>query len=184
MDRGDCNALATIGLVRPRLVLLLVADAGCGRVRARREHACPARAAERAAGDDRHVSRRSRRDRRRAGDRSLAATGLRFTSARTTVPLTLPAHSTDSHRSAAARARRSRERRRARRDASDDRAAPRRPGYDTAAFVGAFVLDRRFGLAQGFTRVRRSDPARSECHRTPRSGAPGVSGRRPRARVA
>jgi len=81
----------------------------------------------------------------------LAATGLRFTAARTAVPLTLPSHATihtgllppqhgvrengagalaDSHRTVA----------RLLKDA----------GYRTAAFVGAFVLDRRFGLSQGF----------------------------------
>ena len=81
----------------------------------------------------------------------LAADGLRFTAARTAVPLTLPSHATihtgllppqhgvrengagplaDSHRTIA----------RLLKDA----------GYRTAAFVGAFVLDRRFGLAQGF----------------------------------
>ena len=80
----------------------------------------------------------------------LAATGLRFTAARTAVPLTLPSHATihtgllppqhgvrengagplgESHRTIA----------RLLKDA----------GYRTAAFVGAFVLDRRFGLAQG-----------------------------------
>src|SRR5262245_8296222 len=81
----------------------------------------------------------------------LAASGLRFTNARTAVPLTLPSHTTihtgllppqhgirengagslaESHRTIA----------RLLKDA----------GYQTAAFVGAFVLDRRFGLAQGF----------------------------------
>jgi choline-sulfatase len=81
----------------------------------------------------------------------LAATGLRFTQARTAVPLTLPSHATihtgllppahgvrengvgalaDSHQTIA----------RVLKDA----------GYATAAFVGAFVLDRRFGLSQGF----------------------------------
>src|SRR4051812_8880754 len=81
----------------------------------------------------------------------LSASGLRFTAARTAVPLTLPSHATihtgllppqhgvrengagtlgDSHRTVA----------RLLKDA----------GYRTAAFVGAFVLDRRFGLAQGF----------------------------------
>src|SRR5689334_14902805 len=83
----------------------------------------------------------------------LAATGLRFTAARTAVPLTLPSHATihtgllppqhgvrengagalaASHRTVA----------RLLKDA----------GYRTAAFVGAFVLDRRFGLAEGFDR--------------------------------
>jgi len=81
----------------------------------------------------------------------LAAAGLRFTNARTAVPLTLPSHTTihtgllppqhgvrengagalaESHPTIA----------RLLKDA----------GYRTAAFVGAFVLDRRFGLAQGF----------------------------------
>jgi len=81
----------------------------------------------------------------------LAVEGLRFTAARTAVPLTLPSHATihtgllppqhgvrengagplaDSHRTIA----------RLLKDA----------GYRTAAFVGAFVLDRRFGLAHGF----------------------------------
>jgi len=81
----------------------------------------------------------------------LATAGLRFTAARAAVPLTLPSHATihtgllppqhgvrengvgtlgDSHRTVA----------RLLKDA----------GYRTAAFVGAFVLDRRFGLAQGF----------------------------------
>ena len=81
----------------------------------------------------------------------LAASSVRFTSARTAAPLTLPAHTTlhtgllppehgvrengagalaASHRTIATLL-----------DAS---------GYRTAAFVGASVLDRRFGLAQGF----------------------------------
>src|SRR5262249_7792642 len=81
----------------------------------------------------------------------LAASGVRYTNARTAVPLTLPSHTTihtgllppqhgvrengagsldESHRTIA----------RLLKDA----------GYRTAAFVGAFVLDRRFGLAQGF----------------------------------
>ena len=82
---------------------------------------------------------------------ALAASGLRFTAARSAVPLTLPSHATihtgllppqhgvrengagalaDSHRTVASILKES--------------------GYRTAAFVGAFVLDRRFGLAQGF----------------------------------
>jgi choline-sulfatase len=81
----------------------------------------------------------------------LAGSGLRFTSARTAVPLTLPSHATihtgllppqhgvrengsgalaDSHATIAR--------------------LLKNAGYATAAFVGAFVLDRRFGLAQGF----------------------------------
>src|SRR5262249_36848393 len=80
----------------------------------------------------------------------LAASGVRFTSARTAAPLTLPAHTTlhtgllppehgvrenggtlgASHPTIATLLKAS--------------------GYQTAAFIGAFVLDRRFGLAQGF----------------------------------
>jgi len=81
----------------------------------------------------------------------LAARSVRFANARSAVPLTLPSHATiltgewptahgvhenglrplaDSHATLAT--------------------LLKRGGYDTAAFVGAFVLDRRFGLAQGF----------------------------------
>ena len=81
----------------------------------------------------------------------LAASALQFTSARAAVPLTLPSHATiltgllppehgvrengidalsDAHQTAAR--------------------LLKAAGYQTAAFVGAFVLDRRFGLGQGF----------------------------------
>jgi choline-sulfatase len=81
----------------------------------------------------------------------LAESSVRFTSARATVPLTLPSHATiltgllppghgvrenglealsDVHPTIAT--------------------LLKRAGYQTAAFVGAFVLDRRFGLGQGF----------------------------------
>jgi len=82
----------------------------------------------------------------------LAAAGVRFTAARTAVPLTLPSHTTihtgllppahgvrengvdalaDTHQTIAS--------------------LLQSAGYDTAAFVGAFVLDHRFGLARGFS---------------------------------
>src|SRR5438093_12337439 len=82
---------------------------------------------------------------------ALAASGVRFTAARTAVPLTLPSHATihtgllppahgvrqngtdalaDTHQTIAR--------------------LLKTAGYATGAFVGAFVLDRRFGLAQGF----------------------------------
>jgi choline-sulfatase len=81
----------------------------------------------------------------------LAASALDFTSARTAVPLTLPSHTTiltgllppehgvrdngadalnDAHQTTAQ--------------------LLKNAGYRTAAFIGAFVLDRRFGLARGF----------------------------------
>jgi choline-sulfatase len=96
----------------------------------------------------------------------LAASAIRFTAARTAAPLTLPAHTTiltgllppahrvrvngldvlsGSHRTVA-------------RLLKDS-------GYRTAAFIGAFVLDRRYGLAAGFDayddRIPR-DPRASE----------------------
>jgi arylsulfatase A-like enzyme/Tfp pilus assembly protein PilF len=80
----------------------------------------------------------------------VAANGLRFTNARTVAPLTLPAHTSiltglrppehgvrlngvvvSSRQSTVAH-------------------RLREHGYHTAAVVGAFVLDRRFGLADGF----------------------------------
>ena len=81
----------------------------------------------------------------------LAASSVRFTAARAAVPLTLPSHASiltgllppvhgvrengidalsDAHLTIAR--------------------LLKSAGYDTAAFIGAFVLDRRFGLAQGF----------------------------------
>jgi choline-sulfatase len=81
----------------------------------------------------------------------LASSGIRFTAARTTVPLTLPSHATimtgllpPAHGV-----------RENGLEPLDDRHATiarllKGKGYQTGAFVGAFVLDRRFGLAQGF----------------------------------
>ena len=103
----------------------------------------------------------------------LAATGVRFDNARTSVPLTLPSHVSimtgqlpvahgvrdngvvfAPQASAPTLARRLRD-----------------AGYRTGAFVGAYVLDRRFGLADGFDtyddRVRRQpgEGARLEAER-------------------
>jgi len=81
----------------------------------------------------------------------LAASGVRFTRAFTPAPLTLPAHASiltglaprrhGIHNNTTARL--------------DERAptlaaALARAGYRTGAFVGAFVLDARFGLNRGF----------------------------------
>lgn len=80
---------------------------------------------------------------------ALAAASVQFTAARTTVPLTLPAHTTlltgqlpPSHgvrlngQTLAA-------------EVPTLATALKGAGYRTAAFVGAYVLDRRFGLARG-----------------------------------
>src|SRR5262245_15977834 len=81
----------------------------------------------------------------------LAASSLQFTSARTAVPLTLPSHTTiltgqlpPEHG--------------VRDNGVDPSGNPTNTvarllnaaGYQTGAFVGAYVLDRRFGLSQGF----------------------------------
>jgi choline-sulfatase len=81
----------------------------------------------------------------------LAAASVQFTAARATVPLTLPSHAT-IHTGLLPPAHGIRENGL---DALSDRHSTiatllKRAGYETAAFVGAFVLDRRFGLAQGF----------------------------------
>jgi len=81
----------------------------------------------------------------------LAAASVQFTAARAAVPLTLPSHTTihtgllppihGVHENGVA----------FESDAHPTLATLlKRAGYRTAAFVGAFVLDRRFGLAQGF----------------------------------
>ena len=81
---------------------------------------------------------------------ALAARGARFDNARTTVPLTLPAHVTlmtgllppqhGVRQNGVVFRPQAPTLARALRDA----------GYQTGAFVGAYVLDRRFGLADGF----------------------------------
>jgi len=104
---------------------------------------------------------------------ALASAGVRFDNARSTVPLTLPSHVTimtgllpTEH------------------GIRENGVvfAPQRPmptlarllrdaGYKTGAFVGAYVLDRRFGLAEGFDtyddRIRRNadEGARLEAER-------------------
>jgi len=95
---------------------------------------------------------------------ALAQRGVRFTNARTAVPLTLPSHVTimtgvlpPAHG--------------VRENGVTFKPGPRPlarvlhdAGYSTAAFVGAYVLDHRFGLADGFDvyndQIKR-DPERS-----------------------
>jgi tetratricopeptide (TPR) repeat protein len=83
---------------------------------------------------------------------ALAARGLRFTNARTTVPLTLPAHA--SLMTGQLPAMHGVRENGATLSPDAPRIAPvlKNAGYATGAFVGAFVLDRRFGLAAGFDR--------------------------------
>jgi arylsulfatase A-like enzyme/Flp pilus assembly protein TadD len=94
----------------------------------------------------------------------LALEGAHFTAARANAPLTLPSHATimtgalpPEHGA------------RENGDGAIDRSRPtlarvlREAGYRTGAFVGAFVLDRRFGLDDGFEtyddRIRRDPDA-------------------------
>lgn len=105
---------------------------------------------------------------------ALAARGVRFANARATAPLTLPSHVsimtgllpvTHGVRQNGAVLRP------AQATLADTLKAA---GYRTAAFVGAFVLDRRFGLAGGFDRyddrVRR-DPDASDRLEAERPGS-------------
>ncbi len=80
----------------------------------------------------------------------LAARGVRFTDARTVAPLTLPAHTSilTGQLPPAHGVRLNGVTAKPGATAIADRL--RRTGYRTAAVVGAFVLDRRFGLAEGF----------------------------------
>ena len=80
----------------------------------------------------------------------IAARGRRFTMARTTVPLTLPAH-TSIMTGLLPAAHGVRENGVAFKSQRPTLAKSLgQAGYQTAAFVGAYVLDRRFGLADGF----------------------------------
>ena len=82
----------------------------------------------------------------------LAEQGIRYQRADAPPPLTLPAHASLLTGPLPVAARRARQRtlppERGRRDARAE--ILRREGYRTGAFVGAFVLNARFGLAQGF----------------------------------
>lgn len=80
----------------------------------------------------------------------LAASGIRFTAARATAPLTLPSHAS-IHTGLLPPAHGVRENGAPLADTHQTLARMlKAAGYDTAAFVGAYVLDRRFGLAAGF----------------------------------
>jgi arylsulfatase A-like enzyme/Flp pilus assembly protein TadD len=81
----------------------------------------------------------------------LAEEGVAFTETRSPVPLTMPAHASILT-GAYPPAHGVRVNGRDRLSENDETLAEilKGKGYATAAFVGAFVLDRRFGLAQGF----------------------------------
>ncbi len=94
---------------------------------------------------------------------ALAARGARFLNARSPVPLTLPAHTTlmtgllpprhgvrmnGVHRLSP--------------DVATLATALQQGGYQTGAFIGAYVLDRRFGLARGFDTYDAEIPRREE----------------------
>ena len=94
---------------------------------------------------------------------ALAARGARFTDARSPVPLTLPAHASlmtgllPPHHGVRQNG--------AHRLAADKRTlalALKAAGYRTAAFIGAYVLDRRFGLAEGFDTYDAEIPRRDD----------------------
>lgn len=94
---------------------------------------------------------------------ALARRGLRFTSARATAPLTLPSH-VSMMTGVLPVTHGVRENGGVLQPAQATLAQMlARAGYQTAAFVGAYVLDRRFGLAAGFEqyddRVRRDADA-------------------------
>ncbi|MFN7980099.1 MAG: sulfatase-like hydrolase/transferase [Vicinamibacterales bacterium] len=82
---------------------------------------------------------------------ALASTSVRFTTARTAVPLTLPSHTTllTGQRPPQHGVRLNGQVLGA--DVPTLATALKDRGYQTAAFVGAYALDRRFGLARGFS---------------------------------
>lgn len=82
---------------------------------------------------------------------ALAGRGVRFTNARATAPLTLPSH-VSMLTGVIPPVHGVRENGTYRYEGAPPTAARRlkEAGYRTAAFIGAYVLDRRFGLADGF----------------------------------
>jgi arylsulfatase A-like enzyme/Flp pilus assembly protein TadD len=81
----------------------------------------------------------------------LAASGVRFTHAYTHAPMTLPAHaSIFTGRTPVGHAVRANGTYRLPEDVPTLATVLRAAGYRTGAFVGAFVLDARFGLSRGF----------------------------------
>ena len=103
--------------------------------------------------DARRPDRRLRPPRRRRPRCSIAwpREGVLFEQAMTSAPLTLPAHATMFTGALPAAARRSRQRRLLPATRADDAGrAAAGARLRTGAFVGAFVLDSKWGLDQGF----------------------------------
>jgi choline-sulfatase len=82
---------------------------------------------------------------------ALSSGGTRFTHARTAVPLTLPSHTTILTGRLPAEHGVRENGQRVPESVPSLAQRLQDAGYQTAAFVGAYVLDRRFGLAKGFS---------------------------------
>ena len=90
----------------------------------------------------------------------LAAAGLRYTHAFSHAPMTLPAHASIlTGRIPIRHGIRNNGSYRLGEDVPTLATVLRGAGYRTGAFVGAFVLDARYGLSRGFDTLRRSLPA-------------------------
>ena len=106
---------------------------------------------------------------------AIAAAGVQFTMARTTVPLTLPAHTTllTGQLPPAHGVRLNGETLGA--EVPTLATSLKSAGYRTAAFVGAYVLDRRFGLARGFDTYDDRVPRPAEATDTLEASRPGAA---------
>ncbi|HXV64808.1 MAG TPA: sulfatase-like hydrolase/transferase [Vicinamibacteria bacterium] len=97
---------------------------------------------------------------------ALAASGVVFTQAVTTYPMTLPSHTTImSGLYPPAHGTRNNGTFRVPDDVETVAETLKANGYATAAFVGAFVLDSRFGLEQGFDVYDDDLPEENEVHK-------------------
>ncbi len=106
---------------------------------------------------------------------AIAAAGVQFTMARTAVPLTLPAHTTllTGQLPPAHGVRLNGETLGA--EVPTLATSLKSAGYRTAAFVGAYVLDRRFGLARGFDTYDDRVPRPAEATDTLEASRPGAA---------
>ena len=117
----------------------------------------------------------------------LAAAGTRFTNAHAHNVVTLPSHANILSGRLPTRARRPRQRRvpLSTRPSTRSRRSSKSHGYRTGAFVSAFPLESRFGLARGFDVYddRFADAARPAFLIQERSGRDTVASGQPLARV-